>query len=358
MTDTALAPPAAIDPLAPEPFVFAGDGREYFRIWIVNLALSAITLGIYSAWAKVRRLQYFYRNTRLAGAGFDYHGRPIALLKGRIVAVVMLAAYYGASALSPLAGLAAVGALLLVVPWLAVRSLRFRCYNSSYRGIRFRFHGTTAQAYWVYLALPLLSVFTLFLLFPLAHHRMRRYQVDNLAYGNLRFYTRVDAGEFYIAHVLGGVAFGATVAAAVITMMVALVAIIGINGGEPPPDPPVAVMVVFFAIYGLGLLLNRAIVQSRLQNAVWSATWVGPHGFSSNLRVWRVFSITLSNVLATLATVGLFLPFAQVRLMRYMASTFRLYPGGNLDEVASATVDDAAAVGEEAADLFDLDIAF
>ena len=66
---------------------FTGEGREYFRVWIVNLALSVATLGVYSAWAKVRRLQFFYRHTRLDGASFDFHGQPLAILKGRIVAL-------------------------------------------------------------------------------------------------------------------------------------------------------------------------------------------------------------------------------------------------------------------------------
>ena len=92
------APPAssaftAVDPPAPEPLTFTGTGAEYFRIWIVNLALTLITLGVFSAWAKVRRLQYFYRHTRLAGAGFDYHGNPIAILKGRIVGLVLFGLY-------------------------------------------------------------------------------------------------------------------------------------------------------------------------------------------------------------------------------------------------------------------------
>ena len=30
-----------------EPFIFTGRGGEYFRIWIVNLCLSLLTLGIY-----------------------------------------------------------------------------------------------------------------------------------------------------------------------------------------------------------------------------------------------------------------------------------------------------------------------
>ena len=42
-------------------FEFTGDAKEFFRIWIVNLALSIVTLGIYSAWAKVRTQPLFLR---------------------------------------------------------------------------------------------------------------------------------------------------------------------------------------------------------------------------------------------------------------------------------------------------------
>lgn len=42
-----------------EAITFSATGSEYFRIWIVNLLLSIVTLGIYSAWAKVRRNRYF-----------------------------------------------------------------------------------------------------------------------------------------------------------------------------------------------------------------------------------------------------------------------------------------------------------
>ena len=48
-------------------FVFTGSGREYFRIWIVNLLFTVLTLGIYSPWAKVRKAKYFWQNTRLDG---------------------------------------------------------------------------------------------------------------------------------------------------------------------------------------------------------------------------------------------------------------------------------------------------
>ena len=124
-----------------QPFEFTGRGGEYFRIWIVNLALTILTLGIYSAWAKVRRLQYFYRNTALAGSSFDYHGNPLAILKGRLIAVGLLVIYNFAGAFNMALGLAVLAALLAVAPWLIQRSISFKLVNSSYRGLRFHFAG-------------------------------------------------------------------------------------------------------------------------------------------------------------------------------------------------------------------------
>jgi uncharacterized membrane protein YjgN (DUF898 family) len=67
------------------PVEFNGNGFEYFKIWIVNLCLSVITLGIYSAWAKVRRISYFYGNTRIDGHSFSYLADPVKILIGRII---------------------------------------------------------------------------------------------------------------------------------------------------------------------------------------------------------------------------------------------------------------------------------
>src|SRR5271154_1264459 len=87
------SPPPTSPARAPEQVHFTGTGGEYFGIWIVNLLLTIVTLGIYSAWAKVRRLQYFYRHTEVAGSSFDFHGSAPRILIGRVIAFVMLIAY-------------------------------------------------------------------------------------------------------------------------------------------------------------------------------------------------------------------------------------------------------------------------
>ena len=128
-------------------FSFTGTGGEYFRIWIVNLFLTIITLGIYSAWAKVRRLQYFYRNTWLNDSSFDFHGKPISILKGRLIAVGMFVAYNITLKMMPMVGLSILLLIIIVMPVLLVKSFRFRLYYTSYRGLRFGFFGSVKSAY-------------------------------------------------------------------------------------------------------------------------------------------------------------------------------------------------------------------
>ena len=212
---------AAVQQVEPESreegFVFTATGGEYFRIWIVNLFLSIVTLGIYTAWAKVRRNQYFYANTRLAGGGFEYHARPLAILKGRIVMGVLIGGYYLASQVSPMVGLAILLAIWAVMPWLLWKSLQFALYNSSYRGIRFGFKGSAKEAYLYFLVLPLLGVLTLGLLYPFAHQRIKRFQHTNSYFGTMPFSFDARVGSFYKAYLA---LFALWVAAGAVTMIV------------------------------------------------------------------------------------------------------------------------------------------
>ena len=101
-------------------FEFTGKGPEFFRIWIVNTLLSILTLGIYSAWAKVRTNQYFYGNTKLDDSSFQYLADPIKILKGRLVAVTLFACYYLLVNFYPVYGLYFLIFGLLIIPLLFV----------------------------------------------------------------------------------------------------------------------------------------------------------------------------------------------------------------------------------------------
>jgi uncharacterized membrane protein YjgN (DUF898 family) len=129
------------------PVRFTASGSEYFRIWISNLLLTLLTLGLYFPWAKVRKLRYFYGNTWVGDHAFDFHGDPKRMLRGTLLVGLMFISYSLAGQFSPAAGLVALLIVATVAPALFLASLRFRLANTSWRGLRFHFRGSMAGAY-------------------------------------------------------------------------------------------------------------------------------------------------------------------------------------------------------------------
>ncbi len=317
-------------------FEFTGNGWEYFKIWIVNLLLSILTLGIYSAWAKVRRLQYFYRNTRLADASFDYHGTPKAILKGRIIAFIMLTVYSVTIRVNPLLGITIALMIAVVMPWLIVRSLRFKLYNSSYRGLRFAFAGSDAAAYTVFLLFPILSVVTLYLLMPFTHQRIKQYQHCNSQFGDTFFNFDAPVKSFYGIYLK------------VLGMFVGLAILAGIFSVAGLPFMLILLPVVFLFI--------MAYMAVSLPNLIWNATTLGEHTIHSNLKVRPYLWIGFTNLLGIVFTLGLFIPFATVRMLRYKLENMSLTAMGDLGKFVAGQAQATSAVGEETAEMFDVDI--
>lgn len=339
-------------------FSFTGTGSEYFRIWIVNLLLTILTLGIYSAWAKVRRMQYFYRNTRLNDSSFDYHGTPIAILKGRLIGVGLFAAYYAALKFVPLLGLAIGLFIALIMPFLLVASFRFRLYNTSYRGLRFGFSGSIKSAYVAFLALPIATFITLYLLAPFTHQRIKAYQHNNSRFGQSAFTFNAGVGGFYKVYFFAFLQF------LLIISLFSLASFSMFRGSMPNmpnmPKEQVVVMIVV-AVYVLLIAATLLIVPffiSRIQNLVWNHTMLGAHRFSSTLSARGLAWIIFSNFIFVVLTLGLFKPFADIRLARYKMEHMSITPAGDIEEFIASEQQKISAAGTETAEIFDLDIGF
>jgi uncharacterized membrane protein YjgN (DUF898 family) len=96
---------------------------------------------------------------------------------------------------------------------------------------------------------------------------------------------------------------------------------------------------------------------SRITNLVWNHTRVGSCGFRCTLEANRLFLLMFTNALGMIFTLGLFKPFAQIRLATYMVGEFCLLSEGGLDDFIAGEQQNVGAFGEEAAEFFDLDIA-
>ena len=370
-------------PAGPDlPFSFTASGEEYFRIWIVNLTLTILTLGIYSAWAKVRREKYFHQHTRLAGTGFDYHGRPGAILRGRLLAVGLLGITQ-ADFLGPWVTWGSWGLLALLLPWLMQRSLRFRLANTSYRGLRMAFSGHPSTAYALVIAFALLALglvlvpalilardagplvvimipVACLIVYPLFQANWRHYAIDNSHYGSLGLSTALRARDF-LAIYLAVIALWFLLALPAIVLVAAIDRIAELGAGRGYDTRFVTQGSTVLA-GALAYCMASSIwpsLSARLQNLTWGSTRLDGHQINSRLDALRFARLQLKNLLLTVVTLGLYRPFAVVATAHMRVAAVSIQFDDDLRRVlAGVQAPEQTAVGAETLDIMGFDIAF
>jgi len=380
MENTALLAPDELAPPQPQAHVydlrFTGSGQEYFRIWIVNLLLTVLTLGVYSAWAKVRRLQYFDRNTVLAGAVFRFHGTPLAILRGRVLAVLLALAYHYAFGFSFAAGVATAAGLVLALPYLMLNSLRFRSRNTSYRGIRFGFDGGAGGAYLAFAPALLLllgpgllaqagapgwligAVWLSFLAWPLVHAQLRRFQQEHLRFGSARSAYSGGYREFFLIYLATA---GIMLAGILAMVLVLLVAAFAMNMLMHGTTKGAIIMGTLGAVLGVYLfyLITGPYVFVRVFNHVWNATRLDGLSFQARLTARGYMKLQTKNTVLTLLTLGLYRPWAVVASHRYRIEHLSVHTEQPFDALlADAMPARTGAAGEGAADMFGFDLSW
>jgi len=311
---------------------FTGKADEYFKIWIVNLCLSIVTLGIYSAWAKVRRKRYFYGSTLLDGSAFEYVGNPVAILKGRLIVVTAVVIYSLSKQIHYAIGLALFVAIVLALPWVIQRALQFNARNSTHRNIRFGFRGSKTQIFGVLAIAGLLVPVTLGLAYPFYFYMKRKVFIDNSSYGDRRFAFAATAGAYYVAALKLSLAFLGFLAGAIVTLGI---------GALP-----------------LYILLS-SYAEATFARLSWRNTTLGTG--SGTIRVdcrWTtggLFGLYFVNALGVLFTLGLLIPWAAVRTARYKLERITLQSEQGLGGFLAAVQEDVGAVGDEAGELLGFD---
>ena len=298
--------------------------------------LTIVTLGIYSAWATVRTNRYFYANTYLDNQSFRYLADPITILKGRIIAVVAFILYSVALNLLPVVGLALAVALFFAIPFFVIRSIAFNNRMTSYLNVQFRFNGAYGEAFMVLLVWPLLGMLTLGILYPLALLKANEFVVRNCAYGTRSFNFEAktwDYGKVFLLFIgiLAATAVLAFVAGTVFEIAAVIVA-------------------------ALGYVLALGYLTVELINIYYNATSLASHRLSANLDIVGYLKVFVSNAVLTVLTLGLYLPFAQVRMSNYRANHTTFLASGSLDDFTAAEQQRVSALGDELGDVFDFDV--
>jgi uncharacterized membrane protein YjgN (DUF898 family) len=376
---------------------FVGSGSEYFRIWIVNLLLTLLTLGLYYPFAKVRRLRYFYGATEVGGDPLSFHARPWKMLRGYLLVAALVGAYSLAGQVSPVAGLVAFVIMAAIWPALWHSSLRFRMANTGWRGLRFGFVGQRSGAYWalapalvlsaaslaalawmgpapaptpgqaqparLMLLLPLLPALLLMLALPWMLWSMRRYQHGNYALGAERTRFDVRLWAFY------GVALRSAGIVVLVGTVAGLLTALGSGtlggllgaGSDLAADRRARIAAIVVALLVSVVIVAQALVwpyvTARMQNLVWNGTRSQHLSFRSQLRVRPLAWLTVKNWLLIVFTLGLYFPFARVATVRLRLHAVTVLSTMAPEAlVASAGAAEETAAGDAAGDMLGLDI--
>lgn len=327
---------------------FSGRAGEYFRIWIVNVFLTIITVGIYSAWAKVRRNRYLYGSTSLDGAAFDYLADPVAILKGRLLAVGLLALYSASGHFAPL--LQSLLALLFLpfLPWIVVRARKFTLRNTAYRNIRFDFNARKREAAAVYIGWPILIPLSMGLLYPFYVWRRAQFLIARSAYGAQGIQFRANTGAYYRAYLKFGALFALVFALGTGFFVLGLAQT---DDGSRLAAVLLALLATFFA-----LLATFSYKDACVANLTWSGIALSGMQTRCTLETRRLYWIALSNLFAVLLSAGLLVPWATIRMARYRIAAVRLDGAQNLDALVGSQSERIGAAGEEIGEFLGIDI--
>ncbi|UTW00461.1 DUF898 domain-containing protein [Marinomonas rhizomae] len=375
------------------PLKFNGSGSEYFKIWIVNILLTIITLGLYRPWAKVRTLRYFYGNTELDNANFEYHATGKQLFFSFIIAIALFILYTIISQANAILGIILPVVLLAALPWIILRSIKFNLSMSSYRNVRFGFNGKLSGSYIALLAYPIgmllviigavslagsisfwLAAILTVAAYPtylaITSKVINNYILNGINFGQGKVNSKLEFKPFLIIFFkAAGIFLLLALAAAIIFSGIAYISISSnqvnsliqniseLGQGARPSSFIVYSLVIFYlmllsiSMYALAYvkahqrvyLLNETILDNSIT-------------FESTLTTNKYFGVMSTNLLLLICTLGLAYPWAAIRLYRYSIESVSVQANQGFDQFISTQSDNKGPLGEELGDAFNADI--
>lgn len=379
---------------------FEGNGTEYFKIWIVNILLTILTIGLYYPWAKVRNKRYFYANTTLEGRSFEYHATGKQLLVGYLIAMTLLIVYIGVQKVSPIGSLIVLLVFFAGLPWIVWRSLKFNARMTSFSNVRFGFDGTLGQSYVNFFLYPLMffiviyaPTITIALLSPNSggligfamlvsmgfgiymfgwlKEKNLTYMIGGLRYGQGAFGTKYEAGSFATIGLMTVIVFSIAMIVIMFAAGIISVSAIGVEnlaalkekgtGSEEETAERLRTILPLIASVYLGM-----IVASLISFAHWTAkyreylfantTLDGTVAFASTLKFSTALWVLLSNLLLVIVTAGLAYPWAKVRWTKMSVESIQAEASEGFDTYMTQKHTEESSLGEQIGDAFDVDV--
>ena len=411
--DSAAGPMSTFMPqnIDAHPLEFTGSGGEYFRVWIVNVLLSIITLGIYTPWARRRTAQYFYSHTLVAGSPLEFTAQQRKMVMGFVLLMLITLAYNIAANTGQDT---AVGLFLLagavLAPFIWGSAMRFRLGATRWRGLRLQFTASWKEVYlasWPVFALALVwfgVFYGLQVLSPELADALQETEEETRR--KLPTFTPAMAALLVLGLVLTVLCFIrleynyksllvlkaqvgsekgrwkpvymdfvkiwlATVLVFIVCVVSLSVLISVLAGGSVALVAGLGkrlgfwmfVIIIAAIVGGIFLMFlasapARAYREARMFQLMWNNTGVSHVArFKCHLASGSYVWLRIRNMFLTLITLGLYRPFARVSEYRMKCESVTLHVKGGVEQVTGAMVrQQQGGLGDALADAAGLDL--
>ena len=328
--------------------IYDGTLGDLYGIFLRNLLLQIVTLGIYRFWATTNNRRYVWSHMRFQDERFEYTGTGGELFKGFLFAIVVVfGAAFVTGALTVILRMAtksaALGALPVIALYLLIVVLaagaffgaqRYRLSRTQWCGIRGGMTGS-AFGYGVRALLYLLAcVVTLGQMRPWASMRLTERRINASSFGSLAFHFKGRARAVYGLFLL--TFLGVVVLLAVLFMVFLKDALASMHvghvagAGTVPSWAALGSLFLFYALFCIGTMLIRSFYVVALTRHVMSNTSLGSQlRFGSSVSVVRLLGLQCGNLAIIVFTLGLGAPIVLHRLMCFAADTLQV--SGYLD---------------------------
>jgi len=306
---------------------FTGKGGELFGLFISNILLTVITLGLYFPWAKASILRYMYSHTELDGDHFTFHGTGNEMFKGFLMAyalLIVLASPLIVGIVTQNPELAVAGYLLfiicilLIVPMAIHGRLKFRTSHSSYRGIFFSYDGSMSKLYFICVEGFFLTLITFGIYGFWLTCNIRRYVFENGRFGNIKFSFNGDGGNL----------FGISIGGYLLTIIT-----LGI-----------------YAFKWMSNMFNFYTSNSQMEQDGDSIYFKGT---STGLGFFKLIFV---NILIVVFTLGFGTPYALIRTMKYYMDSIQINGNLQLANLVQGEIIQSDAIGEQLAEALGMGI--
>ena len=296
---------------------FTGNTRDFFKIWVYNVALTILTFGLYGAWAKIKNKKYFYRHTRVDGYAFDYIASPWLFFLNYLIVMIFFVLYmfmstypiYHNNLIFPLF------LFLVILPTLIFNNLSISINSSIYRNIKFRFHGTLLESYQLFLWAFLIPL-TMGIYYPYWVYLRKRWLFENTKIGNNYFDFKGKIKFFYGVYI--NVFFVLAITLLFLHFLFGYHSLYTFNISNEQVDFfLMGLSACFLAIF---YFIAQEYLYARITNYCLNKCEIGEIKIKCRLKARVLIYLKLTRILSLIFTVGLLSPWLSVKRIKYILS--------------------------------------